>query len=216
MKAQADTSPCIRCTDNGTVRKSLDFIVPSGDPRDPAPKARLGTQFIEQNRHLFDAYGVSAGLQYDGRRIELELKAGDMVGALPLRSPVTGRFDYGMLIEPRFRWPGLGWMLGAMGWRVLPELVKLPQLPRSARQIPAWVIAVVVLQRMERLLDLLERRFEMVQESLQAPKGQVDWSAYATKQLPSMRFLSVPCRFPDLRDDWDLKAAIHTTRQKLR
>lgn len=216
MKAQPDTSPCIRCTDNGTVRKSLDFLAPGGDPRDPSPKARLGTQFIEQNRRLFDAYEVSAELHYDGRQIALELIAGNMVGALPLRSPVTGRFDYGMLIEPRFQWPGLGWMLGSMGWRVVPELVKLPQLPRSARQIPAWVIAVVVLQRMERLLDLLERRFEMAEESLQAPKGQVDWAAYATIQLPRMRCLSVPCRFPDLRDDRDLSSAIHfVLRQQL-
>jgi len=216
MADQMDISPCIRCEDNSTVRKGLDFIVRGGDRRDPAPKARLGSQFIEQNRRVFDAFGVAAELQYDGRDLALAFRTGDTVGAMPLKSPVTGRCDYGMLIEPRFRWPGLGRMLGAMGWRVVPELLKLPQLPRSARHIPAWVIAVVVLQRMERLLNLLERRFEMAEECLQAPKGQVDWAAYAARHLPRMQFLNVPCRFPDLRDDGDLKAAVHfVLRQQL-
>ena len=84
MVAQRNTSRCIQCTDNSTVRKELDFITQGGDLRDPAPKARLGTQFIEQNKRVFDAYGVSAQVQYDGRHVALELQTGDTVGAMPL------------------------------------------------------------------------------------------------------------------------------------
>lgn len=216
VTAAPDLSPCVRCEDNSTVRKSLDFVMRGGDPRDLAPKARLGSQFIEQNARTFDAFAVQADLQYDGRHLALELRTGDTIGAMPLKSPVTGRFDFGMVIEPRFQWQGLGWMLGSMGWRIIPELVNLAQLPRSARHIPAWVLAAVVLQRMEHLLDVLERRFEMVEDSLQAPKGQINWAAYATERLPRMQCLSVPCRFPDLRDDRDLKAAVHfVLRQQL-
>lgn len=49
---------------------------------------------------------------------------------------------------------------------------------------------------------------------LSAPRGQVKWIEYATTKLPRADFLSMPCRFPDLRDDRELKAAIHFTLRK--
>jgi McrBC 5-methylcytosine restriction system component len=60
----------------------------------------------------------------------------------------------------------------------------------------------------------LERRFEFSESDCPAPRGSVRWAEYATERLPVARFLSVPCRFPDLRDDQELKAAIHFTLRR--
>jgi len=64
------------------------------------------------------------------------------------------------------------------------------------------------------MLDQLQRRFEMTEESRTAPKGSVDWRAYATRHLSRAQFLSVPCRFPDLRADSDLRSAIRFALNK--
>src|SRR5690606_14666721 len=122
------------------------------------------------------------------------------IGAIPLLSPLSGRPDFGLVVEPRFSWAGVGDVLATTGFRVLPDLLPLAELPQSERNIPPWVLSSVVLYRMERLLDNSARRFAMVQSDLSAPKGAVDWTSYATQKVSVGRFLSVPSRFPDLRD----------------
>src|SRR5207244_8548411 len=45
----------------------------------------------------------------------------------------------------------------------------------------------------------------------------VHWAEYATRSVPTASFLSMPCTFPDLRDDRLLKGAVrHTVEHQLR
>jgi hypothetical protein len=186
----------------------------SRDPNSQA--ARLAHQFISQNSELLSNLGVVVEPRYDGSTVELVFRTGTRVGAIPLFSPTTGKPDYGLIVKPRFDWPGLGTMLGLMGWRVIPTPLRLPLLPQSERKIPPWVLASIVLFRLKDLLDQLERRFEIVREDRRAPRGSVDWADYAIRRISSGNFLSVPCRFPDLRDDRNLRAAIAFTLRKVR
>src|SRR5699024_5858491 len=112
----------------------------------------------------------------------------------------------GLTIKPRFPWAGLGDILAHTGFRNVPDLLPLPELPQSERRIPPWVLTAVVLQRLERLLDATARRFETVTADLRAPRGAVDWASYATRRFPIGRALDVPCSFPDLRDDEQLRS----------
>ncbi|HJL15894.1 MAG TPA: hypothetical protein RMH99_09570 [Sandaracinaceae bacterium LLY-WYZ-13_1] len=146
----------------------------------------------------------------------LHVEAGSRVGAIPLRSPVTGRPDFGLVVTPRFPWSGVGDLLATTGFRIVPELLPLPELPQSERRIPPWVLSSVVLQRLERLLEASTRRFTTVEADLRAPRGAVDWTAYASARLPRGRALEVPCRYPDLRDDERLRSAIHWTVRRHR
>jgi len=127
---------------------------------------------------------------------------------VPLASPTTARMDFGLVIKPRFEWAGLGLMLSEMGWRITPSPLTMPLLPRSEREIPAWVLSSMVLARVQALLDQLSRRFEVIDEVRPAPRGAVDWTSYATRYATRGQFLQVPCRFPDLRDDRELRGAI--------
>jgi hypothetical protein len=87
-------------------------------------------------------------------------------------------------------------MLGAMGWKIIPALQDLPVLPRSARNIPRWVMSSVVLSRIDGLLNCIERRFELMEADLEAPRGRVNWTVYATEKVPRMQFMQAPCRSP--------------------
>ena len=174
----------------------------------------MAEQFVEQNRTLTSLMDVRVDKDYDGRDVTLVIQAGSSVGAIPLLSPTTARPDYGLVIQPRFPWAGIGPMLAEMGWRVSPTPLRLPLLRRSERRVPPWVLSSMILVRLSALLDSLDRRFEITTENRSAPRGGVDWVKYATNRLPRASFLSIPCTFPDLRDDRKLKGAIRYTVEK--
>jgi hypothetical protein len=66
----------------------------------------------------------------------------------------------------------------------------------------------MILMRLHALLKTLQRRFEVVRETRAAPRGAIRWSEYAINSIPKGKFSSVPCAFPELRDDISLKGAI--------
>jgi hypothetical protein len=209
---------CLELEDHGAARRSaVEFfgLTGSGAPRDPAAAAgRLAEQFVDRNRPLLAALDVHIDREYDGRDVSLLIRSGSAVGAIPLFSPTSARPDYGLVVQPRFPWMGIGPMLSEMGWRVAPSPLRLPLLRRSERRVPSWVLSSMVLVRMNALLDTLDRRFEVVTEDRSAPRGRIDWAAYATTRLPRAQALSIPCSFPDLRDDRQLKGAVRYTVEK--
>lgn len=186
--------------------------------RDPhAQAARLADQFVKQNRQLMSMLDVRIDRDYDGNDVRLLIQSGTAVGAIPLISPTSARPDFGLVVHPRFPWAGIGPMLAEMGWRVAPTPLHLPLLRRSERRIPVWVLSLMILARFKGLLDSLDRRFEVTTEIRNAPRGRVNWPEYATRSLPHAGFLSLPCTFPDLRDDRLLKGAIrHAVERQLR
>ena len=206
---------CFETLDSSAIRLPAGFLLKGSTSRDPHPQtARLAKHFLQQNRGILGNFGISGDLDYDGNKVDLIIKTGTRIGAIPLLSPTSGRPDYGLVIKPRYEWPGIGAMLGKMGWRVIPSTLPLPMLPHSDRKIPPWLLSATVLLRIKALIESLERRFEFTESYLAAPRGTVNWANYATTCIPAAKFLQVPCRYPDLRDDRELKAAIHYTLLK--
>jgi len=215
LRVERSRDICLELHDHTRfVKPAAEFfgIRGSADPQSQA--ARLADQFIVQNRALLDLIKVSVQRDYDGRDVLLVLESGNVVGALPLLSPLTAKPDFGLIVQPRFPWSGIGPMLAEMGWLISPSPLKLPLLKRSERRVPLWVLSFMVLARLKALLDRLERRFEIVREMKAAPKGTVDWAEYCTNEMSRAKFLSIPCTFPDLRDDRPLKGAIRYTVEK--
>ncbi len=221
MPAQRANEVCLEVEDHSISRRSaIDFfqLRRLGDPQTVAARAaRRAEQFVVQNRSLMAMLDVRIDRDYDGSDLHLLIQAGSAVGAIPLISPTTARPDYGLVVQPRFPWAGIGPMLAEMGWRVSPTPLRLPLLRRSERGVPVWVLSFMILARLKVLLDSLDRRFELAKETRQAPRGAVNWAEYATRSLRHAKFLSIPCTFPDLRDDRLLKGAIrHTVERQLR
>jgi len=206
---------CLELQDYTQVTKSGVAFFGTKASSDPAGQAaRLADQFITQNAPLFQLLQVTVRRDYDGRDVLLHIDSGSAIGAVPLVSPLTAKPDFGLVVQPRFPWVGIGPMLAEMGWLISPTPLRLPLLKRSERRVPPWVLSFMVLARLKALLDRLERRFELTSEVRSVPKGNIDWTHYATRQLPQGNFLSVPCTFPDLRDDRHLKGAIRFAIEK--
>jgi hypothetical protein len=86
---------------------------------------------------------------YDGRQVLLHIDSGSAVGAVPLVSPISGRRDFGLVVQPRFPWKGIGPMLAEMGWLISPTPLRLPLLKRSERRVPPWVLSFMILARLK-------------------------------------------------------------------
>ncbi len=209
---------CLELEDHSVARRSaIDFfqLRKLGDSQTQAARAaRLAEQFVNQNRALMSLLDVRIERDYDGNDVRLIIQAGNAVGAIPLISPTSARPDYGLVVQPRFPWAGIGPMLAEMGWRVSPTPLRLPLLHRSERRVPIWVLSFMILVRLRALLDSLDRRFELTRETRRAPHGTVHWADYAMKSLPRAGFLSIPCTFPDLRADRLLKGAVRYTAER--
>ena len=203
-------------SDSSTLLISAKSFMPWMAVKDiTSLSARLAQQFLKVNNELFRNLGVSGSIDYDGSKIKILLRSGIFVGAVPLISPTSGQPDYGLIISPRFGWPGLGNILAQTGWKVIPTLLtRLPLLPQSDRNVPRWVLSGTVLFRLEALLRKLDRTFVLKDLDLSAPRGQVKWDQYAYTRLSRMKALNVPCRVPDLEQHRELKAAIHFTLRK--
>jgi hypothetical protein len=104
---------CLEVEDHSLARRSaVDFFQlrrSGSDPQMMASRAaRLAEQFVTQNRSLMALLDVRIDREYDGTDLHLLIQGGSAVGAIPLISPTTARHDYGLVVQPRFPWAGIG------------------------------------------------------------------------------------------------------------
>ena len=164
--------------------------------------------FISVNRPQLSALDIHPEFAAKASEIALQLRPGGVVGAVPLRTPDSRRIAGGVIVRPRFGWEGIGPLLQGIGWAASPRILEMPLVPGSAREVPPWVLAGPVLQRLAHLLKEVRRGFRMHEEVRQAPRGQVLWGKYVTQQMSRGAFHQFPCRFPELGPDELLKSYI--------
>ena len=172
--------------------------------------------FLARNRPALQTLGLEPCVVAGRDGVRLELHPGLRAGAIPLRSAVSGQVAGGVVVSPRFGWPGVGRILAATGWGSGPEFLNLPLVPGSGREVPPWVLAGPVLRRLADLLSNLRPGYRERSEVRSQPRGQIQWPRYLAHQLPSGRWHQLPCRFSELDYDSRLRQAVRWTLERLR
>ena len=175
----------------------------------------LADRFIDSNRRALDALELTASVDTSLSGARLRLLPGARAGAIPLRSPLTGRVVAGCLVRPRFGWAGIGRLLQQTGWRAAPDILEMPVVPGSATEVPPWVMAGPVLFRLAELVRQMKRGYEFVEETRGQPKGTIRWSEYARHSIAHGTPHRVPCRYPELGADPHLSRAIRWTGERV-
>lgn len=174
---------------------------------DFAPLSRGGgwgtfaDSFIRFNERSLRELDVGVELVASNPEPAIRLSPGGNAGAIPLRSAQTGAVVAGLIVKPRFGWPGVGTVMSETGWAASPHFLDLPLVPGSARQVPPWVLAGPVLFRLQSLLANLSPGYSVREETLSAPRGRVVWPRYVSESLARGRWHRLPCRYPDLTFD---------------
>lgn len=212
-RVEPTRAEAILLNDTSITRIEASSIVRASQG-DPAREAKLAHHFVQLNAQTLAQFCIEARVDFDGSRVFIVFLAGPQIGAFPLISPISGKADVTLIVRPRFGWSGLGRSLGLSGFKIIPQILQLPLLSKTEREIPPWILSATILPRLKAMLASLSRRFEIVEDIRTAPRGCVDWGSYVTKKLPTMKFLEVPCRYPDLRSNRELFAAIHYVLRK--
>ncbi len=200
--------PLLRCSDQGSpVALRSDMLGLEGD--------RWVEPFLDANRLQLGRLGIRTEVQAR-RGIQILLHPGNRIGAVPLLSPSTRRVVAGLMVEPRFKWTALGAVFQSIGFEIEPTIGGAPQVPGSAREVPPWLLAAPVLRRIEALLAHQRRGFIQRQEERTAPRGQIEWHRWSTRNVPNGKWTTFPCRFPDPANDPELAAAVRWTLHRLR
>lgn len=214
---QADHADVLELKDNRTSYLSTEFLAHHVNARNEDKiTAKLAKQFLNLNRKTFQKLDIEPEIYYSGDALKLKVAAHAKIGAIPLLSPVTHNNEYSLIVKPRFGWKGIGPILSTTGWKILPDILNLPQLKISERRIPPWVLSSVVLGRLDKLIQQLDRRFEMDESHHSKPKGTVNWIDYAQKQITRGQFLNFRCRYPDLQENRELKSVVHYALKRQR
>lgn len=189
------------------------FLDAKTEPRKVQEMAqRRSEDFLRMNGGLLRDFGVRGQVGTSQGALGLWLETDTHIGAMPLLSPATAKPELGLVLEPRFSWRSAGDMLSGTGFRVTPEILPIQRMvAQSDRMIPPWVLSATVLMRIAAVLKQFNRRFELHDAVLTAPKGQVRWGQYVTEHIARGQWLQVPCRFPDLLPDAKLGSALHWT-----
>jgi hypothetical protein len=191
----------------------------------PAPYIAAGREtgwgafldpFLARNRASFKALDLEPRVVAGRDGVRLEVQPGLRAGAVPLLSAATGQVAGGLIVSPRFGWAGVGKVLSATGWGSGPEFLNLPLVPGSGREVPPWVLAGPVLQRLANLLAHLRPGYRERTEVRSYPRGQIQWATYVRQQLPTGRGHQLPCRFSELDFDSRLRQAVRWTLERLR
>jgi hypothetical protein len=106
-------------------------------------------------------------------------------------------------------------VFNAIGFSVEPSLGGAPLVPGSAREVPPWLLAGPVIERIAALLKHKRRGFVVREEHRTSPRGRVDWSQWASLDVPRGRWTTFPCRFSEPDDDPDLISAVRWTLKRL-
>lgn len=172
--------------------------------------------FLRMNEQALTRLDISHTVRSSDAGVQLLLCPGGHAGAIPLRSAQTGHVAGGFLVEPRFGWAGVGRVLMATGWAAAPEILDFPLVPGSGREVPPWVLAGPVLQRLDELLRTLRRGYHTEERVLQKPRGQIVWNRYVAESLSRGRWAHLPCRFPDLSIDPVLRRMVRWALERVR
>jgi len=170
--------------------------------------------FLVANRTYLRRLDINAEVRADPE-LRILLHPGSRIGSMPLLNPSTQRIAAGVLVEPRFRWSALGSVFGAIGFSVEPNLGGAPMVPCSARDVPPWLLAGPVIERIGVLLRHQRRGFIERDEYRTSPRGRVDWTKWVQANVTRGKWTTFPCTFPDPANDPDLMAAVRWTLQRL-
>ncbi len=202
-----------RATDHGRpVTIGPDGFAPA--QREPG-WGPFAESFLRTNAEAFAALDVKPEVLAGGRGTVVRIQPGGRTGAIPLRSGQTGKVAAGLVVEPRFGWRGVGRVLHETGWSAAPDLLLLPLVPGSGREVPPWVLAGPILIRLAALLRSLRPGYRDREEVVRQPRGRILWGKYCHESMVRGQWARVPCRFPDLASDPILRRHIRWALEKV-
>lgn len=176
----------------------------------------IAHNFLSANRKSFEALDIESSVNIFRDALAVSLKTNGIVGAVPLYSSENRKITGGLIVEPKFGWNDIGPLLHCIGWAASPQLLSLPMIPGSAKEIPPWVLAGPIIERLAQLLMTINKSFSMEMDFRETPRGTILWNKYFSQSIVTGKYQKIPCKFPDLNQNNVLRSYIKWGLEKVK
>lgn len=156
-------------------------------------------KFIDYNLPQLQFLGVEPFIVGTDQHASLAFRTTSYIGAVPLRSPDTGKQIGDFVVRPKYtgrdRFESYIDILKLLGTEISPEVQ--PSIPlASGRNFrpPLYLEAVKFIGLLEKLLTKPWRKFDAVEVNSPQPLGQVNWNKYITSDYKVEKRLKYPVR----------------------
>ena len=156
-------------------------------------------KFIDYNKDLFDFLGVSPHIEGSGTNVSLNFRSDRFIGAIPLRSPDTGKQIGDFVVRPRYTYANDQFseyveIVNLLESEILPDFKhSIPLLSYNNLKPPLYLEAMKFVKLLEKAVKINWRKFQTITKVYRYPKSQVDWKEYVEKEFDPSRRLLFPC-----------------------
>lgn len=154
-------------------------------------------KFIQYNSSYFDFLGVVPHIIGLDQNIALTFSSSHYIGAIPLRSPDTGKQIGDFVVRPRFtgsnRFEDYIEILDLLGANISPETKdSLPLISGRNFTPPLYLEAIKFISTLELLLQQPWRKFDNVEIISPQISGQVNWNKYINSEFKIEKRIKFP------------------------
>lgn len=156
-------------------------------------------KFLEYNVELFDFIDVIPRIEGIGKDIKLNFRSSKFVGAIPLRSPNTGKQIGDFVVRPRYAsshgtFSEYIELINLLESVVTPEFKhSLPLSSNNNVKPPIYLESVEYIKILQVAVKTNWNKFQNIKRNYNTPKSQVDWDEYAEKEFNPKLRLIYPC-----------------------
>jgi len=156
-------------------------------------------KFNDYNKDFFDFLQVSPKIEGSGKEVSLSFKSGRFIGAIPLRSPDTGKQIGDFVVKPRYtsaedQFSGYIEIVTQLEAEIVPEFkYSIPLLSQNTMKPPLYLEAIKFVNLLEKAVKIKWNKFQTVKRIYKYPKPQVNWKDYVEKEFDPTERLLFPC-----------------------
>lgn len=156
-------------------------------------------KFISYNSTLFKFLKIEPLIIGSDYNTSIVFKSSEYIGAIPLRSPDTGKQIGDFIISPRYieknRFEDYIDILNILKSEINPESIdSLPLASGKNFSPPLYLEAIKFLNTLEILVKNHWRKFDVIETITNNPSGQVNWNKYSIESSKVEKRIKFPTR----------------------
>lgn len=187
--------PCL--TEETTPFKGIVLLkkwFPSADKRYLVQHLQ---KLIDYNSEVFCFLGVTPHVIGSDQRSSIAFRTSQFIGAIPLRSPETGKQIGDFIVTPKYsgrdRYEEYIEILNLLGSEISPETTNsLPLSSGRNFRPPMYLEAIKFILTLEELIKRPWRKFDKIEKNTSEPKGQINWNKYIQTEYKAENKLCFP------------------------
>ena len=155
-------------------------------------------KFINYNSEMFDFLNVYPTIVGDNKKTMLNFRSSNFIGAIPLKSSVTGKQIGDLNVVPRYgfkNYDEFSDILTMLSNSINAEIKEsLPLVSGNNFRPPMYIEAVKFIATLEELLKEKWTKFDSIEKISYEPNGQINWNKYIENSYKIENSLKFPIR----------------------